>query len=159
MLFLRLVNPLFPCPHGNQFYRGSHRGKTLFRRKKGFPHISPVGSVGASACGRGVHRTPRTPFLKPLTLTLRRMNGSAHPMPQIEYRQIGSAFFDRYIFCKAKQHTAAAWYGSALLFYIDSAVLASAVLTVRSNTASSATYHSCRSGWHIPPVSTFFRSD
>ena len=41
------------------------RGENPFPAEKGLFPISPVGSVGASACGRGVHRTPAPPFLKP----------------------------------------------------------------------------------------------
>jgi len=38
-----------------------HEGKP-FPAEKGFPLISPAGSVGASACGRGVRRRQKHPF-------------------------------------------------------------------------------------------------
>ena len=47
------------------FVRAVTREKTFSGEKRGFL-ILPVGSVGASACGRSVRRTPALPFLKPL---------------------------------------------------------------------------------------------
>jgi len=48
-------------------------GNHLSGVERGFP-VSSYGSVCVSACGRSVHRTTRTPFLKPLHKS---MNGKA----------------------------------------------------------------------------------
>jgi len=51
-------------PAWKSILSGQLHGKKPFLAEKGFSPISPVGSVGTSACSRGVHRRQKHPFPK-----------------------------------------------------------------------------------------------